>query len=587
MAWVTILILAVMFVVLFKTTVPPDVVFLSAVTMMFITGAVDTTTALSGFSSASVVTVAALFVVIAGLYQTGVLKWVVAHVLGEPKSYVSALLRVIFPAALMSSVMTDSTVCALFIKVVKMWAKKIGIAASKLLIPMSYATLVGGTLTLLGTAPNLIVAGLYFDNTGKAMNIFTITPPALVCLLAYVVAIIVLRRLLPVRKSPDENFESTNEYTAELLVPTLNSDVGKTVGEAGLDSVKGGHLIEIVRFDKEVISPVSPDEFILGGDRLVFAGDLEQIQELKKTHLFVATDHHVFSYDDIDEQGRKLLTGTLKYNSEINGKRMSDTDFESRHGLVLVAVSRDGERIDDSPRNIVLASGDTLLMEYSSKMSESVMMEQLKDDFVMHESEAPIETSKRTYVSIAILVGMILLSSFKVLSVVQSAMLAAFASVLFRCCTPKQAQKSIHWDIVMIFACSVVFGKAIQENGIAEAIANGVASVCGGSVLLTMILVSIVALTVTEFVSNTAAAAIFFPIVYQLATNLGVDPKGFCLMLALCVSMSFATPIGSPVNTLVYGPGGYRFSDFLKIGIPMNIVMLFTIVTTIYLMYIV
>jgi len=397
----------------------------------------------------------------------------------------------------------------------------------------------------------------------------------------------VLRRLLPVRKSPDENFESTNEYTAELLVPTLNSDVGKTVGEAGLDSVKGGHLIEIVRFDKEVISPVSPDEFILGGDRLVFAGDLEQIQELKKTHLFVATDHHVFSYDDIDEQGRKLLTGTLKYNSEINGKRMSDTDFESRHGLVLVAVSRDGERIDDSPRNIVLASGDTLLMEYSSKMSESVMMEQLKDDFVMHESEAPIETSKRTYVSIAILVGMILLSSFKVLSVVQSAMLAAFASVLFRCCTPKQAQKSIHWDIVMIFACSVVFGKAIQENGIAEAIANGVASVCGGSVLLTMILVSIVALTVTEFVSNTAAAAIFFPIVYQLATNLGVDPKGFCLMLALCVSMSFATPIGSPVNTLVYGPGGYRFSDFLKIGIPMNIVMLFTIVTTIYLMYIV
>jgi len=587
LAWLTIVVIIAMFVILFKTTLAPDVVFLGAITILFVTGAVDEKSALGGFSSASVVTVAAMFIVVGGLYQTGVLKWVVNHVLGRPKSYTMAIIRLLFPAALLSSVVTDSVVTALFIKVVKIWAKRLNFAASKLLIPMSYACLVGGTLTLLGTAPNLIVSGLYADDTGNHMNIFTITPPALVCLFVFVIAVIVMKNVLPTRKSPDESFENTTEYTAELTVPADSTETGKTVKEAGLDNVPGGHLVEIIRFDKEVISPVPDDEFIMGGDRLVFSGNIEQINELKKTHRLAISSQPVFTLDEDDTRGRQLRTVTVKFKSSLAGCRMSDTDFEKRNGIVLVAVSRDGERVGDSPRNIVLAPGDTLLVECPSAMKIEDFAEKTKDDLLVVRDEEVIETSSKTIVSVLILLGMILLSSFKVLTVVQSAMLAALAMVVLRCCSPKMAQKSIEWNIIMMFACSVVLGKAIQNNGIAEVVVTGITGICGQNVLLTMVLLSATALTLTEFISNTACSAIFYPIFYQSALNLNLDPKAFCIMLMLCVSMSFATPIGSPGNTMVYGPGGYRFSDFMKIGIPMNIIMLITIVTTIYLMYII
>jgi len=587
LAWLTIAVIITMFVILFKTSLPPDVVFLSAITILFITGAVDEKSALGGFSSGSVVTVAAMFIVVGGLYQTGVLKWVVNHVLGRPKSYTMAIIRLLFPAALLSSVVTDSVVTALFIKVVKIWAKRLNIAASKLLIPMSYACLVGGTLTLLGTAPNLIVSGLYADDTGDRMNIFTITPSAIVCLMVFVLAIILMKNVLPTRKSPDDSFENTNEYTAELMVPSSSTEIGKTISEAGLNNVPGGHLIEIIRFDKEVISPVSDDEFVMGGDRLVFSGNIEQIGELKKTHNLAVSDNHVFTLYGDDSRGRQLRTASVKFKSDLVGQCLSNTDFEKSNGVVVVAVSRDGERVNESPRNIILAPGDTLLMECPNTMTVEDFAEKTKDDFVVVKDEEVIKTSDKTIVSVLILLCMIMLSSFKVFTVVQSAMLAALAMVLFRCCSPKTAQKSIEWNIIMMFACSVVLGKAIQNNGIADVVVTGITSICGDNVLLTMVLLSATALTLTEFISNTACSAIFYPIFFQSANNLGVDPKAFCIMLMLCVSMSFATPIGSPGNTMVYGPGGYRFSDFLKIGIPMNIIMLVTIVTTIYLMYVV
>jgi len=584
MAWVTILILVVMFAVLSKTTIPASVVFLSALTLMLVFGVVDTTTALSGFSSSSVITVAALFVVIAGLHWSGVMKWIVGHTIGKPKSYASALLRIIFPSAIMSSVVADNSVCAMLIKIVQHIAKKLDVAASKLLIPMSYAVIVGGTLTLIGTAPNLIVAGLYADKTHDPMNIFTITPAAIICLIVFIVAMFALKGLLPTRKSPDESFEQADEYTAELLVPTLSDKVGKTVEDSGLENVQGGHLIEIVRFDKEVISPVPSDEFIMGGDRLVFSGNIQQIEELKEKQGLVATDKHVFTVNDLED--RKLMTATLKFNSSLKGRRMCDTDFEKKHNVVLVAVSHNGERINESPRNITLRAGDTMLLECPIKASDKEFYEEVKDDLVFHETEKLVDTSNKTFLSVAILIAMLLLSAFNVLTLMQSAMLAAVAMLVCQCCSPKKAQQSIDWSVVMSFACSVVFAKAIQDNGIAGAVANGLAGISGGNIIAGMIVMAIITFILTEIANSTAVAAILFPIAYQLAVILGADTEGFCLMLALCASMSFILPIGSSTNALVYGPGGYRISDFLKIGLPMTIIMLATIVTATYFIYI-
>jgi anion transporter len=191
----------------------------------------------------------------------------------------------------------------------------------------------------------------------------------------------------------------------------------------------------------------------------------------------------------------------------------------------------------------------------------------------------------KTVVSALIMLGMILLSSLNVMSLLSSAVVAAAAMLIFRCCTPTQAMKSIDWSVLMIFAGSVVIGTAIQKTGVAEAMANGVMHICGGKPLLVMIMMCLTATFVTEFISNTAAGAIFFPIVFHAATSMGCDPMPFLISLMIAVSSSFATPIGSTTHLLVYGPGGYKFSDFMKIGIPMNLIILAANILIVNLVY--
>jgi di/tricarboxylate transporter len=220
--------------------------------------------------------------VVAGLTQTGVLQWIVRNLLGEPDSYAKAVVRLMIPVAGLSSFLSNTTVVALFVNIVKMWSKKLGIAPSKLLIPLSYASGMGGVCTLIGTPPNLIISGLYADHTGSMMNVFAPLLPGLFCLTVGVLSVIAMRRLLPERQSPDSAFESISDYTVELLVPSDNPYIGQSIGEAELNHVRGGELIEHVHFDN-LISPVSDDEPILGGDRLIYAGQIDEILHLMQT----------------------------------------------------------------------------------------------------------------------------------------------------------------------------------------------------------------------------------------------------------------------------------------------------------------
>ena len=191
---------------------------------------------------------------------------------------------------------------ALFIDVVKLWARRLGTQPSRLLLPLSYAATLGGTCTLIGNSSNLVIAGLYADQSGRSLNFFAPLLPGLICATVGIGLVLLLRRFIPSRQSPEDSFESTSDYTVELLVPTDNEAVGQTVGEAGLQQVQGGSLIEIVRFDKEIISPVPQDEFILGGDRLIYSGQINEILELMQTHGLVAADHHVYSINEIDSR---------------------------------------------------------------------------------------------------------------------------------------------------------------------------------------------------------------------------------------------------------------------------------------------
>ena len=475
-AWITIITVLTMFTVLLFTKLRSDLVFLGAMAVLFVTGVLDAKEAFSGFSSTSVVVIGVLFVVVAGLMHTGVLQWIVKNLLGHPRSYTGAVMRLMLPVAALSSFLSNTTVVALFVNIVKMWSKKLGISPSKLLIPLSYASGMGGVCTLIGTPPNLIISGLYADQSGTAMNVLATTIPGLFCLAVGVLSVIAMRRLLPNRQAPEEGYDEAAEYTVEMIVPSDNKFIGETLGYAGLMNVQGGKLIKMRHFDNVQV-PINENEFIMGGDHLVFAGQIKEIKELTNTH-----------------------------------------------GLIL---------------------GDEV-----------------------------INIGWKTLASTAIMITMVVLSALNVMPLLQCAFLAALAMLIFRCCTPDQAMKAVNWEILMVFAGSVVLGLAIQKTGIAERLAYGILDVCGTNPIIIMTAICFVATFITEFISNTAAGAMFFPIMYEAAIQLGYEPYPFLIALMISVSSSFATPIGSPTHMLVYGPGGYRFSDFMRIGLLMNLIIL-------------
>ena len=580
-AWITIVTVLTMFTILLLTKLRTDLVFLGAVGVLFVTGVLDAKEAFSGFSSTSVIVIGVLFVVVAGLTQTGVLQWIVRNLLGEPDSYAKAVVRLMIPVAGLSSFLSNTTVVALFVNIVKMWSKKLGIAPSKLLISLSYASGMGGVCTLIGTPPNLIISGLYADHTGSMMNVFAPLLPGLFCLTVGVLSVIAMRRLLPERQSPDSAFESTSDYTVELLVPSDNPYIGQSIGEAELNHVRGGKLIEHVHFDN-LISPVSDDEPILGGDRLIYAGQIDEILHLMQTHKLVSADHHIFSMKEFDTKV-KLHTAYVTFGSSLIGKTIGESKLERQHNLTLVAVARRGERIRQSPREVVLKAGDTLLLASPSRMH--LHTDSLSSMLHFFDSSDTVNIGWRTLVSSIIMLLMVGLSALGVLPLLQGAFLAAAAMLIFRCCTPDQAMKAINWDIIMVFACSVVLGLAIQKTGIAEQLATGILNVCGSNPIVVMTAVCFVGTFITEFISNTAAAAMFFPIMYDAAERMGYEPYPFLIALMVSVSSSFATPIGSPTHMLVYGPGGYRFSDFMRIGLLMNIIILIANIFIVNIIY--
>lgn len=568
-AWFVIFVVLLVFVLQICTKLPSDFVFLGGMCLLLVSGVIPASSVLDSFSSSTVVLIGVLFVVICGLVHTGFLQWVVRNCLGSPKTYNKAIIRLMLPVAALSSFLNNTAVVALFTGVVRLWAKKLGIAPSKLLIPLSYASGMGGVCTLIGTPPNLLISGLYTKETGIVLSVFTPTLVGLFCLIVGVLSVLALSRLIPIRQSPEDALQGTGNYTVELMVPTMSDLVGKTIKEAGLHQIDGGHLIEIIRLDREVITAVDDEEFIFGGDRLIFSGDVEKILALRDDYQLVNATHHIFSLDEV-EQNHKLRMVTVGFRSSLIGMRMCDTPFEEDNHLVLVAIAREGEVVNGSPREVELKAGDTLLMECPKQFH---VANQPKYDLMEMASESLYKPDIRTLYSSLIMIAMIAVSSLGYLTLLQAAFIAAFAMIICRFCSIDQARDSIDWRLLMIFAGSISLGTAIQDTGIAEWISQGILVLCNGSPVIALAGVCLVGTFVTEFTSNTATAAIFFPIAYQTAINMDANPLTFCVALMVSISSSFATPIGSPTHMIVYGPGGYRFSDFARIGIPMNLII--------------
>lgn len=571
-AWITIIALASLIVIMARTNVPVEVAFLSVVTILLVFGIVDEEEAMAGFGSEPVVVHGAFFVVMAGLMHTGVLYWLTNNLMGTPKTYRGALVKLMVPISVLAAMLNSVNVVALFIDMVKLWARRLGTEPSRLLLPLSYAASLGGMCTLIGNSSNLVIAGLYADQTGESLNLFAPLLPAMFCTAIGIGLTILFSHLIPHRESPEASFETTSDYTVELLVPTDNKAVGLSVDEAGLRNVRGGSLVEIVRFDKEIISPVGDDEFILGGDRLIYAGQINEILELKRTHGLVAADHHVFSVSEIDSD-RKLRTAYVRFGSDLIGTQMSNSDFEKRTDMVLVAVARQGRRVEGQPREIVLQAGDTLLLECPPK-DDSEIEETNKRSLIFFDSHFVPEIGPKTIISSVILLAMFLLSSLHVLPLMASVMVAAGLMLIFKCCRMHSIIKYIEWELLLVLGSTVVFSTAIANTGIADAISEHVIDLFGTNPYVIMFVMCLLASLLSEFVNDVGAAAVFFPVVYHEAIALGCNPMPFIISLMLAVTTSFASPIGSNTHMLIYAPGGFKFYDFIRIGFWMHILLL-------------
>ena len=487
-AWFTVVVVISVFAAMIFSKLRADVIFLAGMSALFVSGVLDIKGAFGGFISQSVLVIAVLYAVIAGLNHTGVLNWIVKYLMGSPKTLTAAIVRTMFPVALLSSLLTNTTVVALFIDIVKIWAKKLGISPSKLLIPLSYASGMGGVCTLIGTPPNLIISGMYTDNTGIHLGVFATTLCGLFCLAVGIISVIAMQKLLPERKSPLSTGEDS-ELTLELLVPSKHPFIGMTLQEIYEKNPQGfekdkGSILSIRRFDNEV-EVATPDSFIMGGDHIIVSGKPKTLQ---------------------------WICNNLNLKNEYL---------------------------------------DGIL-----------------------ENSAQSKVGKKTAIAAFIMIAMVLLPTFKVVPLLSACLLAAAAMIIFRCCTSTQAMNSVNWSILIVFAGSICLGKALEVTGVAQMIANGLLSISGSNPYIALISMCVVATFMTEFVSNSATAAMFCPIAISAANTLGVNPLTFCIALMISVSSSFATPIGSPTHMLVYGAGGYKFTDFMKIGIPMNIVIL-------------
>lgn len=582
-AWITVATILSIFLVMARTRIPAEVAFLGALTVLLVTGVVTEEEGMAGFGSEPVVVHAAFFVIIAGLMQSGVLYWLTKNVLGDPRNYHRAIVKLMVPTSILAALLNSVNVVALFIDAVKIWARKLDIAPSKLLLPLSYAATLGGMCTLLGNSSNLIVAGLYMHQSGQTMNLFEPLVPGLVLTVVGVLLVVLFQRFIPSRESAEQSFETTSDYTVELLVPTDNPAVGETVEEAGLMQVKGGSLVEIVRFDKEIIMPVKKDEWILGGDRLIYAGQINEILELKRTHGLAAADHHVWSINDIDSK-RKMRTAYVTFGSELIGMSMTNCDFEQKNDVALVAVAREGKRVEGQPREIKLQAGDSLLLECPQNADEKLEQANRRS-LTFFDSHFVPQLGKRTIYSAVILIMMFLISTFHLLPLMAITMLAAGAMLMMKCCRMDRVVKYIEWELLLILGATVVFSVAITKTGIAGVTAHGVLDLCGSNPYVVMAVMCLMASIVSEFVSDVGSAAVFFPIMYQQAVLMGCNPMPFVMSLMLSVTISFASPIGSSTHMLIYGPGSFRFMDFARLGVVMHLVLLAVMLVIVNLIY--
>ncbi|KJS08385.1 MAG: potassium transporter TrkA [Gammaproteobacteria bacterium BRH_c0] len=554
------------------TRIGPHLVMMGVLTVLSVTGVLNPAEALGGFANSGLITVAAMFVVAAGIHASGGIDLLVHKALGTPGNPRSALLRIFGPVVPLSAFLNNTPVVATMIPAIHAWSRKINIAPSKLMIPLSYTAILGGTLTLIGTSTNLVINGQYQQLTGEAgFSLFSITAVGLpVAIIGLLFIWVFFPRWLPDRMH-NKAFANLREFTLEVCVSANGPLVGKSIQDAGLRHLQRVYLVEIER-NNTVVTAVPSEEILQGGDRLVFAGDTEAISDLLRINgLEPSTESGHSEALDTNRAERRLVEAVVSPHCAAIGQAIRDARFRDQYGAVVLAVARNGERVKGNLGTIELEAGDTLLLEARPAF---VSRQRYNKDFLLvNDLDTEPPRHEKALLSWAILVGVVILATFGVIDMLNAALIGAGLMLVTSCCSVSQAEKSLDLTVLITIGASFALGVALDKTGVATFLAQNIIYLSGGTPWLMLVLAYLTVSVLTEFITNNAAAILMLPIVLEMTEKAGLNNEPFVFAIMMAASASFATPLGYQTNLMVYGPGGYNFRDFLKVGVPMNLLV--------------
>jgi di/tricarboxylate transporter len=569
-AWLTIVVVGAATGAMAREKLGPDVVMFSALCVLVVAGVVEPNAALAGFSQPAVATIAVLLLVAAAVQETGALKLIGNALLGRSRNPVVVLLRVVTPTAFMSAFLNNTPIVAMFIPMVNAHAKRIGISPSTLLIPLSYAAMFGGTCTLMGTSANLVVSGMLADRGGPPLGMLeigTIGLPSALLGIAYLV--LVGRHILPKRTDPIERFQSeARDYLVELEVAKDSPLVGSTVEDAGLRALPELFLVEVRRADGRVLRPVAPEDTLQRGDHLVLTGVATTVEDL----ISEFPGLHPIDEDPAELlEDRQLFEVVLSHRSPLVGLPVRDSDFRRRFDAAILAVHRSGERLQEKIGDIVLQAGDTLMLSASPGFRRS--WQNTTAFYLVSEMRAePPRRYRRARIVLATALAMVLVPAITGTPLLVAAMGALVLLLGTNCIGVKTARTAVNWTVLVLIGSAFGVAAALEASGAAEGIARLLLSLTASlGPRATLAAIYILGVVLASFISNAASAALMFPIALMAAELQGVDPRPFAIALAMAASAGFSTPIGCPPNLLVYGPGGYQYLDFVRVGLPLNL----------------
>jgi di/tricarboxylate transporter len=572
-AWLTLAVIVAVLVALVRGRTSPAAVVFAGVVAVLILGVIEPEQAFSGFSNSAPITVAALYVVAAGIEKTGALTPLMQRALGDRGWYRRPLVRTLIPTAGASAFLNNTPIVAMLIPQVSTWAQRRGVSVSKLLMPVAFATTLGGIVTVIGTSTNLVVSGQMETLGLREIGFFEIGKLGLPIAVVGVAALIVLSpRVLPARRSArTEMEEEGRRFTVEMTVEPGGPLDGKTVAEAKLRRLSGVFLASVDRGDT-TIAPVRPETVLRGGNRLHFVGSIDRVVDLQEMRGLRSSElEHVL---DLADPSVRYFEAVVGSRSPLVGTTLRDVGFRSAYQAAVLGIHRAGQLLEGRLGTLPIRVGDTLIL-----VSDPGFRERWRDraDFLLVADLAgtPPVTTSRAWIPVAALLSVVALAATGLVPILEASLVAAITMVLARVLSPLEARRAVDIEVIVVIAAAFGLAAAMEVSGLASTIASGLVDAFGGmgdrGVLLGLVLATIV---LTELVTNNAAALLMLPIAVQAAGSAGIDPRGAAIAVAVAASASFLTPIGYQTNMMVYGPGGYRFGDYARLGWILTVLVL-------------